>query len=426
VDPDLGLIYFSTGNPGPDYNGAVRAGDNLFSASIVAIDAKTGEYRWHFQQVHHDIWDYDGPSPVALFDIEIDGLSRKGLAQPSKTGWVYILDRTNGEPLIGIEERAVTQEPRQATAPTQPYPVGDSFVPQHIDIAPEGYKLVNGGRIFTPYWTEQEVIAKPAISGGANWPPSSYDPDTGFFYVCATDRIGAFRAEEISDERPPEGERYAAGIFGGTTMPSMGVFAAMDMRTNKLVWRQQWADTCYSGSTATAGGLVFVGRNDGRLLALDAATGAQLWQFQTGAGMNAPVSVFERAGTQYVAAYSAGNLFAGSAKGDSVWLFSLEGTLDAVAPAGAVMSFSGLNEGAADIAKGSTVYRAACLHCHGENGMGGEGGGGPVGGAATLGALAQVVSEGRGDMPAFGTTLTPEQIRDVSTYVLQHLIVIVD
>jgi alcohol dehydrogenase (cytochrome c) len=200
----------------------------------------------------------------------------------------------------------------------------------------------------------------------------------------------------------------------------------MDMRTNKLVWRQQWADTCYSGSTATAGGLVFVGRNDGRLLALDAATGAQLWQFQTGAGMNAPVSVFERAGTQYVAAYSAGNLFAGSAKGDSVWLFSLEGTLDAVAPAGAVMSFSGLNEGAADIAKGSTVYRAACLHCHGENGMGGEGGGGPVGGAATLGALAQVVSEGRGDMPAFGTTLTPEQIRDVSTYVLQHLIVIVD
>jgi alcohol dehydrogenase (cytochrome c) len=426
VDPDLGLIYFSTGNPGPDYNGAVRAGDNLFSASIVAIDAKTGEYRWHFQQVHHDIWDYDGPSPVALFDIEIDGLSRKGLAQPSKTGWVYILDRTNGEPLIGIEERAVTQEPRQATAPTQPYPVGDSFVPQHIDIAPEGYKLVNGGRIFTPYWTEQEVIAKPAISGGANWPPSSYDPDTGFFYVCATDRIGAFRAEEISDERPPEGELYAAGLFGGTTMPSMGVFAAMDMRTNKVVWRQQWTDTCYSGSTATAGGLVFVGRNDGRLLALDAATGAQLWQFQTGAGMNAPVSVFEHAGTQYVAAYSAGNLFAGSAKGDSVWLFSLEGTLDAVAPAGAVMSFSGLNEGAADIAKGSIVYRAACLHCHGENGTGGEGGGGPVGGAVTLGALAQVVSEGRGDMPAFGTTLTPEQIRDVSTYVLQHLIVIVD
>ena len=418
VDSELGLIYFSTGNPGPDYNGAVRAGDNLFSASIVAVDARTGEYRWHFQQVHHDLWDYDGPSPVVLFDIEIDGRLRKGLAQPSKTGWVYILDRTNGEPLVGIEERTVPQEPRQATAPTQPHPVGDAFVPQHIDIAPEGYKLVNGGRIFTPFWTEQDVIAKPAISGGANWPPSSYDPQAGYLYVCATDRVGVFRAEEISARRPPEGERYAAGIFGGTTMPSMGVFAAMDMRTNKLVWRQQWADTCYSGSTATAGGLVFVGRNDGRLLALDAATGAQLWQFQTGAGMNAPVSVFEHEGTQYVAAYSAGNLFAGSAKGDSVWLFSLEGTLDAVAPAGSVMSFSELSEGAADYSNGARVYSAACQFCHGENGMG-VNGVGRLPSLGALGATAQIVSEGRGDMPAFGSTLTPEQIRDVSVYVIR-------
>jgi alcohol dehydrogenase (cytochrome c) len=422
VDPSLGLVYFSTGNPGPDYNGGVRAGDNLFSASIVAVDARTGEYRWHFQQVHHDIWDYDAPSPVVLFDIEIDGRLRKGLAEPSKTGWVYILDRTNGEPLIGIEERAVPQEPRQATAPTQPYPIGDSFVPQHIDIAPEGYKLVNQGRIFTPFWTEQDVIAKPAISGGANWPPSSYDPRTGHLYVCATDRVGVFRAEEISDARPPEGERYAAGIFGSTTLPSMGVFAALDMRTNKIVWRQQWTDTCYSGSTATAGGLVFVGRNDGRLLALDAATGAHVWQFQTGAGMNAPVSVFEHEGKQYVAAYSAGNLFAGSAKGDSVWLFSLEGTLDPVPAASTVMTFSGVLGGPADRANGRAVYEAACLFCHGEEGTGGHGGGPTLANATSVGAFAQIVSEGRGDMPAFGTTLMAEQIRDVSAYVIEQLL----
>jgi alcohol dehydrogenase (cytochrome c) len=420
VDPSLSLVYFSTGNPGPDYNGAVRAGDNLFSASIVAVDAKTGEYRWHFQQVHHDLWDYDGPSPVVLFDIEIDGRLRKGIAQPSKTGWVYILDRTNGAPLVGIDERPVPQEPRQATAPTQPYPQGDSFVPQHIDIAPEGYRLVNAGRIFTPFWTDQDVIAKPAISGGANWPPSSYDPRTGYLYVCATDRIGVFRAEEISTARPPEGERYAAGIFGGTTMPSMGVFAALDMHTNKLVWRQQWTDTCYSGSTATAGGLVFVGRNDGRLLALDAATGAHLWQFQTGAGMNAPVSVFEHEGTQYVVAYSAGNLFAGSAKGDSVWLFSLEGTLGPVAPASAVMTFSSLAAGAADVANGATVYRAACVYCHGEEGTGGHGGG-PTLANTSRGAFVQVVSEGRNAMPPFGAALTAEQVRDVSAYVIDTL-----
>jgi PQQ-dependent dehydrogenase (methanol/ethanol family) len=102
VDPKLGLLYFSTGNPGPDFNGAVRAGDNLFSVSIVAIDVATGQYRWHFQQVHHDLWDYDSPSPVVLFDVEIDGVVREALAEASKTGWVYILDRTNGEPLIGI------------------------------------------------------------------------------------------------------------------------------------------------------------------------------------------------------------------------------------------------------------------------------------------------------------------------------------
>ena len=104
VDPELGLLYFSTGNASPDLDGSRRAGDNLFAASIVAVDAKTGEYRWHFQQVHHDIWDYDGPSPVVLFDAEIDGEDRKGLAQASKTGWLYLLDRETGEPLLTIEE----------------------------------------------------------------------------------------------------------------------------------------------------------------------------------------------------------------------------------------------------------------------------------------------------------------------------------
>ena len=94
----------------------MRKGDNLFTSSIVALDAKTGKYRWHFQQVHHDLWDYDSANPVVLFDLTIDGKPRKGLAQASKTGWVYILDRTNGKPLVGIDERPVPQEPRQATA----------------------------------------------------------------------------------------------------------------------------------------------------------------------------------------------------------------------------------------------------------------------------------------------------------------------
>jgi glucose dehydrogenase len=129
LDPELGLVYFAVGNCGPDYNGAAREGDNLFCASIMAIKAKTGEYVWHFQEVHHDIWDYDAASPVVLFDTVIDGQPRKGIAEAGRTGWVYILDRTNGKPLIGIEERPVPQEPRQKTARTQPYPKGDTTVP---------------------------------------------------------------------------------------------------------------------------------------------------------------------------------------------------------------------------------------------------------------------------------------------------------
>jgi alcohol dehydrogenase (cytochrome c) len=416
VDPELGLVYFSTGNPGPDFNGAIRAGDNLFSTSIVAVDAMTGEYRWHFQQVHHDLWDYDSPSPVVLFDLEIGGRERKGLAQASKTGWVYILDRTNGEPLVGIEERPVPQEPRQATSATQPYPVGDAFVPQSMELAPEGFTLVNGGKIFTPFWTDY-VIAKPGIGGGANWPPSSIDTENGYIYVCGTDGAAAFRAWDISDERPPAGELYIGGNFGTNPMPRFGVFAALDLRTNTLVWQQHWPDRCFSGSVTTAGGLVFVGRNDGRLTALDSATGALLWQFQTGAGMNAPASVFEHDGREYVAAYSAGNVN-GGVRGDSVWLFSLGGTLEPVAPdAQQPRPGSPVTSGAAiDLENGMATYGNACVFCHGAEGTGGHGGP-PFTTARSIEELQAIVSLGRNVMPAFGNTLDAEQIADVSAWV---------
>jgi alcohol dehydrogenase (cytochrome c) len=420
VDPELGLLYFSTGNPGPDFNGAVRAGDNLFSASIVAVDAKTGRYRWHFQQVHHDIWDYDAPSPVVLFDIDIGGRMRKALAQPSKTGWVYILDRVTGRPLIGIEERPVPQEPRQATARTQPFPVGDAFVPQAMSIAPEGFRLVNQGRIFTPFWTEP-IVARPGQGGGANWPPSAYDPRTGYLYVCASDRTGIFKGGDADNAIAPDGERYIGGAFGAVTFGITGIFAALDMRTNKLVWQQQWPERCYSGSVATAGGLVFVGRGDGRLTALDSRNGALLWAFQTGAGVNAPASVFEHRGQQHVLVYSAGNLFAGSPRGDSVWLFSLNGQLGPVDPPGPVTTTAQAVSPEADLASGRNVYENACSACHGPKGEGGHGGGPRLTAATNRSTVMQVVSEGRNEMPAFARVLRPEQIRDVSAYVVETL-----
>ena len=421
VDPELGLLYFSTGNPGPDHNGSVRKGDNLFSTSIVAVDAKTGEYRWHFQQVHHDLWDYDAASPVTLFDLEIDAVLRKGIAEASKTGWVYILDRATGEPLIGIDERPVPQEPRQATAATQPYPRGDAFVPQYIPIAPEGTTLVNQGRIFTPFWTAPTLV-KPGNPGGANWPPSSYDVESGYLFVCAADRIWQYAAQEITDERPREGATYTANGPLGFHLRTFGTLSALDMRTNKLVWQQHWGESCYSGSVATAGGLVFVGRNDGRLTALDSSNGAKLWEFQTGAGMNAPATVFEHRGQQYVAAYSAGNLFAGSARGDSVWLFSLDGTLDPVPPGGAQLTSVPADAGGqANADEGKAVYDRACKFCHGEQGEGGHGGGPSLQALRDSAVVVQVASGGRNAMPAFGGTLTNEQMRDVAAYVSERL-----
>ena len=424
VDPSLGLIYFSTGNPGPDFNGAVRPGDNLYTASILAIEARTGKYRWHFQQVHHDIWDYDSPNPVVLFDTVIDGVPRKGLAQVSKTGWAYLLDRVTGAPLVGIDERPVPQEPRQATAATQPYPRGDAIVPQHVDIAPEGYELVNGGRIFTPFFGDKGLIASPSLFGGANWPPSSYDPVRNHLFVCASDVPGNFTGGHKDNEAPPVGKEYTGGAVGFAALPRSGIFAALDVRTNKLVWRQRWLDQCYSGSAVTAGGLVFVGRNDGRLTALDSDNGRMLWQFQTGAGMNAVPSVFEHGGKQYVVAYSAGSVLAGTAKGDSVWMFGLDGTLPpakerdtearpAPAPPSAAAAASSMS--------GAQIFQQACLPCHGADGKGGHGGGAPLDNVSDLALVMQTVKEGRKSMPPFGAALSPEQIQAVSAYVVGGL-----
>jgi len=251
---------------------------------------------------------------------------RKGIVEIGKTGYVYILDRVTGKPLVGIEERPVAQEPRQATAARQPIPLGDEVIPHEIDIEPEGFKLVNKGRIFTPFW-DTPVVVKPLGTGGANWPPSSYDPETHLFYVCTGDGAAAYSTKEGGVEwvMPKPGSRYFGGDYTRSRVPRRGVLAAVDVRTNRLAWRQQWGELCYAGSTVTGGGLLFIGRNDGRLQALDKSDGALLWEYETDAGIHAAVSTFERGGQQYVVALSAGSFFPGTTRGDSVYLFALGG-----------------------------------------------------------------------------------------------------
>ena len=433
LDPELGLIYFSTGNPGPDYNGAIRPGDNLFTASIVAIDAHTGEYRWHFQQVHHDIWDYDSPNPVILFDVDFQGSERKALAQAGKTGWVYILDRITGAPLVGIEERAVPQLAEQATSPTQPYPVGDSFVPQFVDIPPEGAVIRNEGRIFTPFGRDLPAMVTPGVAGGANWAPSAYDPARQIMYVCASEGAMTLVMREAEIPEAHGTSSWTGGGFGGASTPRTGVIAAIDVTTNKLVWRYRWQDSCYSGLLTTAGDLLFVGRSDGRFTALDIDTGLQLWEFQTGAGLNAPAISFEHDGKQYLAALSGGNVFArGSAHGDSLWLFALEGKMEPTTPADTPLLTDGgatvavaptvtAAEGDPDYANGENLYKVSCQVCHGEDGMGGHNNGMPLNNLRSAKDAVAVLVTGRNNMPNFSTALTAEQLRDVSAFVVDRL-----
>ena len=306
----------------------MRDGDNLFCTSIVALKAKTGEYAWHFQQVHHDLWDYDAASPVVLFDTMINGEPRKGIAEAGRTGWVYILDRTNGKPLVGIEEKPVPQEPRQKTAATQPIPVGDATVPQCAEKIP-GYD--QAGCIYTPFW-ESPVLIQPSGVGGTNWSPMPYSPDTGYFYVPGTVRTSAFTRY---GNKYVNGLRYTGGGQAapiGSTMT--GTFTAIDAKTNKIAWQHK---TPYrigggGGSTVTAGGLVLRGEPDGNFLALDARTGQELFRFQTGFGADAPPVVYEVDGEQFIAIATGGNQSQSSSYGDAVWTFSLRGQLSPLWP----------------------------------------------------------------------------------------------
>jgi len=307
------------------YSGVIRgAGAELFTDSIIALNLKNGKLRWYFQTTHHDIWDYDATNPTVLFDLN----GKKAIAQAGKTGWVYILNRSNGKPLYGIPEKKVEQLKSVNTYPTQPIPNGDKFSRQCATKqayagkkAPDGKPYQKVGCIYTPYDDTGFVAFAPAALGGANWPPSAYSPKTGYLYICSKDSESAWRAVPAKDQK-----LQALGDFSqiegltpgeGVSVPSRGRIVAMNMRNNRLVWSKKWATICYSGMTATAGNLIFTGTNEGYLRAYNARTGNMVWQSpQLKGGVNAPVVTYKVNDKQYVAVFAGGNgiasLFGGS------------------------------------------------------------------------------------------------------------------
>jgi len=277
IDAELGLLYVAVGNPFGD--STKRIGTNLFTDSILALTLKDGTLKWHFQQTHHDLWDYDSGNQPVLFDMQVRGRGVKALAEASKNGYLYILDRETGAPVHSIKEMPAPTSAARAGEqpwPTQPIPFTAAGQPMQpvspvfpTDIPADRLATRKLVPIFTPPAPNQ--IYAPGTEGGANYGPIAFSPRTGLLYVNAVDSpIGSGR-------------------------PARGVFSAFDPTTGDLKWQQTFDGWGQAGSVVTAGGVVFFGTGSnvaGYLFAHDAATGEPLWKFNTGGGVFSSPAVY--------------------------------------------------------------------------------------------------------------------------------------
>ena len=307
IDPELGLVYFAVGNPFGD--STERDGMNLFSDSLIALTLDEGTLEWYYQQVHHDVWDYDSGNQPILFDMEVDGQPVKAMAQANKNSWLYILNRETGEPVHPIIETpvsTVTDVEGEVPYPTQPIPHkanGERMEPVSpvypTDIPAQHMEANNLVEQFTPIGPNQ--IFAPGYGGGSSYSPISHSPLTGLLYVAAID-------QPFNSGRDPK-----------------GYFSAYDPTTGELIWRQIFEGYGQAGSVVTAGGIVFVGAGSntaGYFYAYDAATGEQLWKFNTGAGVFASPSVYVIDGQEYITVASGGGS-RGRRGGDLILTFTL-------------------------------------------------------------------------------------------------------
>ncbi len=285
VDLQLNRIFFVVGNPSPDLDGSLRPGDNLYTNSLVAVDLNTGRYVCHFQYIAHDVWDLDAVSPPILIDVK-DAAGRvvPGVLHAGKTGHVYVHNR-NDCSLIRFSEAMVPQEDMW-TLPTK-----------------EGKRML------------------PGANGGVEWSPMAVNPTLGLTYAINLHQPMTYHVESTPY---PKGKLWLGGAF--KVIPGeeqWGNVTAVDFNTGKIRWQVKTQQPMIGGVIATAGGLVFTGEGNGLFKAYDAETGAVLWKFQAGAGVNAPPSSYSVDGKQYIVVGAGGNTQLDYKRGNSIIAFTL-------------------------------------------------------------------------------------------------------
>jgi alcohol dehydrogenase (cytochrome c) len=286
-DPQLDTIFWPVGNPGPDFNGDDRQGDNLYTDSIVALDAKTGKLKWHFQFTPHDVHDWDAEEPAVLVDMNWQGQARKLLLQANRNGFFYVLDRTNGQLLLA---KPFLKKLNWAEA-----------------IGKDGRPILNTLQE-TP---EGETYVCPGFQGGTNWFSTSFNPGTGLYYFQALERCNLFSKRTMEWQA---GKSY----MGGAARPAPGetfqkILRAVNVRTGEITWELPEISgslTASAGTLSTASGLVFFGENSGTFMAADAFTGKTLWEFPTNHTWRASPMTYMFDNKQYVAVAAGQNIIA--------------------------------------------------------------------------------------------------------------------
>jgi PQQ-dependent dehydrogenase (methanol/ethanol family) len=285
VDLAMNRIFFVVGNPSPDLDGAIRPGDNLYTDSLVSVDLDTGKYACHFQYIAHDVWDLDAVSPPILVDVKnAAGETVPGLVHGGKTGHVYVHDRRDCS-LIRFSEAMVPQE-NMWVLPTK-----------------------DGARML------------PGANGGVEWSPMAANPGLGLTYAINLHQPMTYHVESTPY---PEGKLWLGGAF--KVIPEeeqWGNVTAVDYNTGDIRWQVKTEQPMIGGVLATAGGLVFTGEGNGQFKAYDAETGAVLWNFQAGAGVNAPPASYTVDGKQYIVVAAGGNTQLNYKRGNNIIAFTL-------------------------------------------------------------------------------------------------------